>query len=268
MHQSPPVALSIAGSDCSAGAGIQADLKTFSSFGVFGLTAVTCVVAEIPGKVGSIVPVPPEVLGEQLRLLGAGFPIAAIKTGMLYSSAHVRVAIEWLRSLEVMPQLVIDPVMIASSGDSLLRDDALAVYTGELLPLATVITPNLDEACALSGERIRSREDLEAAARRLVERFGTAVLAKGGHLQGEIATDILALPDGGTHHFSAPFVPGVSTHGTGCTYSAAITAGLSKGNDLPAATAAAKRFVTAAIHDYFRWDTTDALNHFHHNERA
>jgi hydroxymethylpyrimidine/phosphomethylpyrimidine kinase len=268
MDNSPPIALSIAGSDCSAGAGIQADLKTFSEFGVFGLTAVTCVVAEVPGRVGSITAVPPTALGEQLQLLGDTFPIAAIKTGMLYSSAHVRTTVDWLHSLEVMPQLVIDPVMIASSGDSLLKDGALAVYTDELLPLATAITPNLDEACALSGEPINSRADLEAAVRRLVERFGTAVLAKGGHLQGEIATDLLATPDGDIQEFCAPFVSGVSTHGTGCTYSAAIAAGLAHGADLATATSAAKRFVTAAIHGYFRWGDTDALNHFQHDHLA
>mgnify|MGYP001821330971 CR=1 FL=1 len=264
MASSPPIALSIAGSDCSAGAGIQADLKTFSSFGVFGLTAVTCVVAEVPGNVGTIVPVPPAALREQLDLLAGSFPIAAIKTGMLYSSDHVRVTIDWLRGLDEPPPLVIDPVMIASSGDSLLKDAALSVYTDELLPLATLLTPNLDEACALTGDTIRSIEDLRHAAGRLVERFGTAVLAKGGHLATDLATDLLATPGGELHEFSAPFVTGVSTHGTGCTYSAAIAAGLAQGDELAVATAAAKRFVTAAIHDYFRWQGTDALNHFLH----
>ncbi|MGI9244969.1 MAG: bifunctional hydroxymethylpyrimidine kinase/phosphomethylpyrimidine kinase [Verrucomicrobiales bacterium] len=264
MADSPPIALSIAGSDCSAGAGIQADLKTFSSFGVFGLTALTCVVAEVPGRVGSIVPVPPATLTEQLELLGEAFPIAAIKTGMLYSSDHVRATVDWLRRLPQPPPLVVDPVMIASSGDSLLQDSALAVYTDELLPLATVLTPNLDEACALSGDPITSKSDLELAAKRLVERFGTAVLAKGGHLRSDTATDLLATPDGGIEEFRADFVPGVSTHGTGCTYSAAIAAGLAKGDGLSAATASAKHFVTAAIRDYFRWRDTDALNHFRH----
>ena len=144
MHSSPPITLSIAGSDCSAGAGIQADLKTFSAHGCFGLTAVTCVVAELPGKVGSIVPVPAPVLREQLDLLWDGFPIGAIKTGMLYSAEHVAATVGWLRSIEKVPPLIIDPVMIATSGDSLLKDSALEVYTQELLPMAAVVTPNLD----------------------------------------------------------------------------------------------------------------------------
>ncbi len=262
MHTSPPVALSIAGSDCSAGAGIQADLKSFSAHGVFGLTAVTCVVAEVPGEVGSIVPVPPDVLGEQLELLGNAFPIAAIKTGMLYSSDHVRVVIDWLNSRDPLPPVVIDPVMIATTGDSLLKDEALDVYTQELLPLATIITPNLDEAVALAGEPIKALADLERVAIGLTARFGTHVLAKGGHLASDTATDILAAPDGETQEFCARFIPGVNTHGTGCTYSAAIAAGLADGSNLIAAVDAAKRFVSSAIHDYFRWQDTDALNHF------
>lgn len=262
MHNSPPVALSIAGSDCSAGAGIQADLKSFSAHGVFGLTAITCVVAEVPGQVGSIVPVPPEVLAEQLDLLGKTFPIAAIKTGMLYSSDHVRVCIDWLKTLDPLPPLVIDPVMIATTGDSLLKDDALEVYTGELLPLATVITPNLDEAVALAGAPIGSLSDLELRAGELAKQFGTSVLAKGGHLAREVATDVLAGPDGDLEEFSAPFVAGVNTHGTGCTYSAAIAAGLADGSHLIAAVGGAKRFVSSAIRDYFQWQDVDALNHF------
>ena len=262
MHRSPPITLSIAGSDCSAGAGIQADLKTFSAHGCFGLTAVTCVVAELPGKVGSIIPVPPAVLREQLDLLQAGFPIGAIKTGMLYSAEHVAATVGWLRSLENIPPLVIDPVMIATSGDSLLKDSALDVYTQELLPMATVITPNLDEAEALSGEKIASLADLERVAITLARKFDTHILAKGGHLESAITTDVLASPDGETEHFSADFVPGISTHGTGCTYSAAIASELARGSDLFTATGTAKRFVTSAIHDYFRWDGIDALNHF------
>ena len=262
MPTSPPVALTIAGSDCSAGAGIQADLKAFSAHRVFGLTAVTCVVAEVPGKVGSISPVPPEVLGEQLQLLGSAFPIAAIKTGMLYSSEHVNVIIEWLQGLEQRPPIVIDPVMVATSGDPLLKDAAVDVYTEGLLPMAAVITPNLDEAAQLTGAQINSLDDLRRAAIDLAQNFATSVLAKGGHLQGETATDILANPDGTTREFEAPWVAGVNTHGTGCTYSAAIAAELAGGHDLGDAVASAKRFVSAAIRDYFRWQGTDALNHF------
>ncbi|MFT4549055.1 MAG: hydroxymethylpyrimidine/phosphomethylpyrimidine kinase [Verrucomicrobiales bacterium] len=262
MPSSPPIALSIAGSDCSAGAGIQADLKSFSAHGVFGLTAITCVVAEVPGKVGSIVAIPPAVLAEQLTLLGDSFPIGAIKTGMLYSSEHVRVVIAWLNGLANRPPLVIDPVMIATSGDSLLKDDALEVYTKELLPMAALITPNLDEAKALAGAEITSHSELEEVAKALASTFNTNVLAKGGHLGGTTAIDILATPDGQSESLGAPFVADVSTHGTGCTYSAAIAARLASGDELKEAVTAAKRFVTAAISDYFRWQDIDALNHF------
>ena len=264
MPDAPPIALSIAGSDCSAGAGIQADLKSFSALGVFGLTAVTCVVAEVPGKVGSIVPVPPDVLSEQLDLLRDSFPIAAVKTGMLYSVDHVQVVIDWLLGCDHLP-LVIDPVMVATSGDSLLRDDALAVYKEDLLPRAAIITPNLDEARALSGMEIGSLEELGSAAVELAAKFQTCVLAKGGHLEGDAATDVLAGADGTTREYSAPVIDGVNTHGTGCTYSAAIAAGLARGDALGDAISNAKRFVTAAIRDYFRWRETDALNHFRQN---
>jgi len=261
MPESPPVVLTIAGSDCSAGAGIQADLKTFSEHCVFGLTAVTCVVAEVPGTVGSIVPIPAAVLTEQLELLHDAFPIAAIKTGMLYSSVHVQATIDWLESFD-HPPLVIDPVMVATSGDSLTKDSALDVYTTELLPKATLLTPNVDEAIALGCGEIDSPESLTTAAIFLAGKFKTNVLAKGGHLQGADATDVLATPDGTPQSFDAPYVEGVNTHGTGCTYSAAIAANLANGLDLADAITEAKRFVTSAIHDYFRWRDTDALNHF------
>ena len=264
MPDSPPIALSIAGSDCSAGAGIQADLKTFSAHGVFGLTAVTCVVAEVPGEVGSIVPVPPEILAEQLDLLRAAFPIASIKTGMLYSSDHVQVVIDWLQGFD-HPPLVIDPVMVATTGDALVAGDALEVYSDELLPMASVITPNLDEAMALGCAPIGDTDQLLAAAILLAGRFSTNVLLKGGHLGGETASDALAGTTGDTKLVSAPFVRGVNTHGTGCTYSAAIAANLACGHDLPTSLISAKRFVTAAIHDYFRWHETDALNHIQQN---
>ena len=152
--------------------------------------------------------------------------------------------------------------MIATSGDSLLKDSALEVYTNELLPMATLITPNLDEAEALSGSQIKTQADLERVAVDLAVRFNTNVLAKGGHLRGENAVDVLASASGGIEIFTAPYIPGVSTHGTGCTYSAAIAAQLASGRDLSNAVNTAKRFVSAAISGYFRWQGTDALNHF------
>src|SRR5215212_6910750 len=148
-----PVALSIAGSDSSAGAGIQADLKTFSALGVYGLTAVTCVVAETPGCVSKIEPVSPALVRDQIEVVLRGFPVAAVKTGLLFSAEIISEIAATLRQQRALP-LVIDPVMVATSGDPLLQEDAIAVYERELFPLATLLTPNLSEASRLTGNQI------------------------------------------------------------------------------------------------------------------
>jgi hydroxymethylpyrimidine/phosphomethylpyrimidine kinase len=267
-----PVALTIAGSDNSAGAGAQADLKTMSALGVYGLTAITCVVAEVPGKVSAIQPIEPGIVAEQIRLVFQAFPIGSLKTGMLYSREIIdsvcNVLEECFAREAARPPLVVDPVMVASSGDPLLQPDAIAAYRDRLFPLAALVTPNLDEVRTLIGRSITSMAELREAGAELVARHRTAFLLKGGHLREAVATDLLLLPDGKEHSFSAPFVPGVSTHGTGCTYAAAITSGLAKGLPLPQAVAEAKSYVTAAIEGYLRWEqngtTTDALHHFAH----
>ena len=245
------VALTIAGSDSSAGAGAQADLKTFSAHGVYGVTAVTCIVAETPGKVSRIQPADPEIVHEQIELLLKHFPVAAIKTGLLCNAAVAAAVVRSLRKMK-RRQLVVDPVMIATSGDVLLAPNAVELYERELFPLATLITPNLDEAARLVGAPIRNLGQMHRAATALGKKFGTAVLLKGGHLPGRRATDVLYFGKG-TTEFSAPFVPRVKTHGTGCTYSAAITAELAKGAELGRAIATAKRFVTSAIRSHFVW---------------
>ncbi|MDD5348879.1 MAG: bifunctional hydroxymethylpyrimidine kinase/phosphomethylpyrimidine kinase [Chthoniobacteraceae bacterium] len=257
-----PAALSIAGSDSSAGAGAQADLKTFTALGVYGLTAVTCVVAEVPGKVSAIAPVPPEVVGEQIRLCLAAFPVMAVKTGMLHSAAvveAVRAALEPSR-----PLLVVDPVMVATSGAPLLEPEAVAAYKDLLFPLAALVTPNLPEAAALWGAPVGDLEAMRRAGRDLCARHGCAFLLKGGHLAGE-AADLLVTPEGEERVFRAPRIADVSTHGTGCTLSAAIAAGLASGKPLADAVACAKAFVTRAIAGSFRWKNprgeTQALNH-------
>ncbi len=257
-----PVVMSIAGSDNSAGAGAQADLKTFSALGVYGVTAITCVVAEVPGKVSAIQPVEPRIVTEQIRLLFEAFPISAVKTGMLYSREIIEAVADALQS--PIP-LVVDPVMVATSGDPLLHRDAIALYRERIFPMANVITPNLDEAAVLIGRPLANLADMRLGGRELAERFGTAILLKGGHLREAIATDLLFV-GGEIHEFTAPFVPGVSTHGTGCTYSAAIAAELAHGCTLVEAVRSAKRFVTNAIANHLRWEkderTTDALHHF------
>jgi hydroxymethylpyrimidine/phosphomethylpyrimidine kinase len=260
-----PVALTIAGSDSSAGAGVQADLKTFSALGVYGLTAVSCVVAEIPGKVSRIEPVSPALVREQINVLAETFPIAAIKTGLLYSreiiKAVARAIVDFKR--DRIP-LIVDPVMIATGGDRLLEPPAVEAYETELFPLAALITPNLDEAAWLLETKIKDRQSMEKAVRELAKKYRVSVLLKGGHLAGSAAVDLLFAGNKLTE-FSAPFVRGVATHGTGCTYSAAITAGLASGLSLEDAICRAKKFVTQSIRGRFRWasrgKTLDALNH-------
>ena len=266
----PPVALSIAGSDSSAGAGIQADLKTFSALGVYGLTAVTCIVAEVPGKVSRIEPASAKIVCEQIEVLAKSFPITAIKTGLLCSAEIISAVASEMRDIAKMlaprPPLVVDPVFVATSGDPLLEPAAIEICEKELFPLASLITPNLDEAGRLLGTKIENRRSMHVAGKELEKKFGTAILLKGGHLAGDRAVDLL-FADGKVVEFSAPFVRGVATHGTGCTYSAAITAGLAKGLSLEEATRQAKKFVTDSIARHFIWDSRSgdilqALRHF------
>lgn len=262
------VALTIAGSDSSAGAGIQADLKTFSALGVYGLNAVTCIVAEIPGKVSRIEPVSAEIVGEQIEVL-TKFPIDAIKTGLLYSAEIISAVAKAIRgrgrlSAQRVP-IVVDPVIVATSGDMLLEPAAIEAYEKELFPLASLITPNLDEAERLLRMEIRDRQAMHRAGKELEREFGTAILVKGGHLRGRDAVDVLFI-GGKVIEFSATFVRGVATHGTGCTYSAAITAGIASGLSLEEAITRAKKFVTESIGQHFRWTSPsgknlDALNH-------
>ncbi len=257
----PPVALTIAGSDCSAGAGLQADLKTFSALGVYGLTAVTCVVAEVPGKVSRIAAVEPANVREQIELLLENFPFAAVKTGLLYSTEIVELvaAIFAQRAAQKIP-LVIDPVMVATSGDTLLQEDAVVAYRERLFPLATLVTPNMAEAAALTNSSVTNLAEMRVAGEKLRAEFGTRFLIKGGHLTTGRAVDLF-FDDTGIVEFSAPFVEGVSTHGTGCTYSAAIAAGLAQGELLQDAIAHGKEFVSRAIAGHFTWTSSSGEIH-------
>ncbi len=248
-----PVVLTIAGSDSSCGAGAQADLKTFSAFGCHGLTAITCIVAETPDKVRSIQAVRPQMVRDQLEVLLAAYPVAAIKTGMLFSAPIIRTVADFLGALKECPPLVIDPVMAASSGTSLLKSGAIAAYRKYLFPLATLITPNLDELAMLTATTPLSLSAMRLSGQQLTATTGVAVLLKGGHLRGSTATDLLLMPDWEEHLYSTPFIRGIKTHGTGCTYSAAIAAGLAKKLPLSEAVDAAKEFVTKAIHGTQQW---------------
>ena len=263
-----PVALTVAGSDCSAGAGIQADLKTFTALGVYGLTAVTCIVAEVPGKVSRIEPVTARMVREQIEVLLKNFRVGAIKTGLLCSAEIVCAVAQTIqdggkKTARSIP-FVVDPVMIATSGDNLLEPEAVEAYKNKLFPLATLITPNLDEAALLLETTIIDRKQMESAARALAKKYRASILLKGGHLRGDNAIDLL-FHQGELTEFSAPFVRGVETHGTGCTYSAAITAGLASGFSLGQAIKRAKKFLSESIALHLRWKRgsteIDALNH-------
>lgn len=253
-----PVTLTIAGSDCSAGAGLQADLKTFQHFRTYGLTAVTCVVAETPATVRSVHPVPPAILQDQLRLLLESYPVNAIKTGMLFSKPHVVAVSEILAEHRGIP-LVVDPVMVASTGAPLLEDDAIAAYRDRLLPLARLITPNLDEAVVLRERPIGNQDQMEEAAKALSAEFHTAVLLKGGHLPSAACSDLLC--EGGTlTWFRSSRIGTEATHGTGCTLSAAITARLALGTPMPAAIAAAKAYVEETLSQSLEFGDLHHLN--------
>ena len=263
-----PVALTVAGSDCSAGAGIQADLKTFTALGVYGLTAVTCIVAEVPGKVSRIEPVTARMVREQLEVLLKNFRVGAIKTGLLCSAEIVCAVAQTIQSggkktARSIP-FVADPVMIATSGDNLVEPEAVEAYKNKLFLLATLITPNLDEAALLLDTTIIDRKQMESAAKALAKKYRASILLKGGHLRGDNAIDLLFHQDELTE-FSAPFVRGVETHGTGCKYSAAIAASLASGFSLEQAIKRAKTFVTESIALHLRWKRgsteIDALNH-------
>jgi hydroxymethylpyrimidine/phosphomethylpyrimidine kinase len=228
------------------------------------LTAVTCIVAEIPGKVSRIEPVSAKIVREQIEVLAKNFPIAAIKTGMLCSAEIVSAVAKKILKLDRMSArripLVVDPVFVATSGDPLLEPEAIETYEKELFPLASLITPNLDEAGRLLGTKIKDRRSMRVAGKELEEKFGTAILLKGGHLSGKRAIDLL-FANGEVLEFSAPFVQRVATHGTGCTYSAAITAGLASGLSSEKAIGQAKKFVTESIRNHFQWGNLHALHH-------
>jgi hydroxymethylpyrimidine kinase/phosphomethylpyrimidine kinase len=239
-------AATVAGSDSGGGAGIQADLKTFAAIGVHGACAITCLTAQNPRRVTGIQAAKPEMVHLQLEAIFDELKPAAAKTGMLFSGPIIHeVAAFFVRHSHV--PLVVDPVMVSTSGAKLLKPGAVKLLINELLPRATLITPNLQEAEILTGRTLRSVEDLRSAARELHGQFGCAALLKGGHLRGlREAVDIFY--DGRQELLlTAPFVRGVSTHGTGCTYSAAITAWLARGVSLAHAVQRAKEFITGAI---------------------
>jgi hydroxymethylpyrimidine/phosphomethylpyrimidine kinase len=265
----PPVILSVAGSDCSAGAGAQADLKSISATGGYGLTAITSVVSEVPGKVSRIHLMPGELIVDQIRVLAEAFPLAAAKTGMLGGLEQSQAVVAaWQKHGQGRLPLVVDPVMVATSGDALVNAEAREHMIRELLPMATLITPNMDEAAVLWGRKVSCRAELEVCAIELAARFQTAVLLKGGHLLADEAADCLVQPGLEPVWLVSARIRGVSTHGTGCSYSAAIATGLGGGKSLPEAVSSAKLFIAQAIAQHHVWHGSygpvHALHHFAH----
>ncbi|MEM9445494.1 MAG: bifunctional hydroxymethylpyrimidine kinase/phosphomethylpyrimidine kinase [Verrucomicrobiota bacterium] len=259
---STPVVMSVAGSDCSGGAGIQADLKTFSHLNCYGTTAVTCIVAENPTEVRSITSLPAKKVREQMELIFDAFPVSVVKTGMLYSNSIIKEVCSFLKQIDSLkrPKIVVDPVMVSTTGTKLLRKNSIQTLLEELFPIATLITPNIHEAQLLLAKKIVNELDAEQAAELLCKRWGAGVLVKGGHLAKD-AVDFLAASK--THQsYRTDRIRGVKTNGTGCTYSAAIAAYLAQGNSLTESVGLAKSFMTRAIKSHLKLGHFKALNHY------
>jgi hydroxymethylpyrimidine/phosphomethylpyrimidine kinase len=240
-----PVALTIAGSDSGAGAGIQADLKTFAALHVYGLTVITAITAQNTQGVRAVQDVDPAIVAAQLDAVAEDFSIAALKTGMLSTAAIIDTVADGIQRHGLGP-LVVDPVMVAKSGDRLLREDALEAMRRRLLPLAAVVTPNIPEAEVLAGRAIHSRDDRLAAAHAIMEMGAHAVVIKGGHSDDDPIVDLL-VDLHGAHEYRAARIVTRSTHGTGCTFSAAIAAALASGRDLPDAVGVARDYLSRAL---------------------
>lgn len=264
---SAPVALTIAGSDSGGGAGIQADLKTFAALGVYGASAIAALTAQNTLGVQAIHDVPAEFVAAQIESVFADLPVAAVKIGMLSRGSVIEAVADALAPRAAEVAIVLDPVMVSTSGHRLIADEAVEILRRRLMPLADLVTPNLPEAAALLGEPVAATENAAVAqARRLLALGARAVLIKGGHAEGSESVDHLVTASGTLRRFATARIATRNTHGTGCTLSSAVAAGLAKGMPLSEAAAAAKAYVTAAI------DAADALaigrgngplHHFH-----
>lgn len=241
-----PIALTIAGSDSGGGAGIQADLKAFSALGVYGASVITAITAQNTRAVTAVHGVPTDIIAAQMDAVFDDLNVGAVKIGMLATPEIIKTVATGLKD-QSMP-LVLDPVMIAKSGDALLREDAISSLRKQLLPLATLLTPNLPEAAVLlDTDPAKTTEDLELQGRALLELGPNAVLMKGGHADGPDCVDVLVLKNAPSVRLESPRIDTKNTHGTGCTLSASIAAGLAKNLDLPDAVIAAHSYLQGAI---------------------
>ncbi|OGC89316.1 MAG: bifunctional hydroxymethylpyrimidine kinase/phosphomethylpyrimidine kinase [candidate division Zixibacteria bacterium RBG_16_53_22] len=254
------VALTIAGSDSGGGAGIQADLKTFSALGVYGASVITAITAQNLEGVTGIQAVDPDIVKKQLVAVMEGFPVRGAKTGMLFSKEIIEAVANVWRRYRSVP-LVIDPVFAATSGSTLIQDDAIMTLTEKLFPLATVITPNMPEAEFLIDAEIKDLDDLQKAAERLYFMYRTPILVKGGHLE-KVAADVL-VDSKGLEVFEREMIPGVNNHGSGCTFAAAIVAELAKGACLKEAVEKAKEYLYRGLKaGHPLADNVNVINHF------
>jgi len=241
-----PTALTIAGSDSGGGAGIQADLKSFSALGVYGASVITAVTAQNTQEVTAVHSIPEDIIAAQINAVLNDIRIDAIKIGMLATSSIIHLVSKELKSHSV--PIILDPVMIAKSGDALLQEEAISALRSHLLPMATLLTPNLPEAAVLLDTSLaKNPDELENQGRKLLAMGPQAVLMKGGHADGPNCIDILVLSDKPPIRFTAPRIETKNTHGTGCTLSSSITAGVAKGLAIPDATQKAHFYLHAAI---------------------
>ncbi|MFQ5873560.1 MAG: bifunctional hydroxymethylpyrimidine kinase/phosphomethylpyrimidine kinase [Dehalococcoidia bacterium] len=243
-----PRAMTIAGSDSGAGAGIQADLKTFAALGVYGTSVITAITAQNTLEVTQVLELPTDLVAAQIDTVMSDIGTDAAKTGMLSSSRIIGVVAERIKALGI-PNLVVDPVMVAKSGARLLQEEAVQSLRDELLPLATVVTPNIPEAEVLVGYRLESMEDVYKAAREMAKMGAANVVIKGGHRPGPV-TDVL-YSEGIVREFTSPRVESENTHGTGCTFASAVAAYLALGREVEQAVYHAKEYVTEAIRAAF-----------------
>ena len=261
-----PRILSIAGSDSGGGAGIQADLKTISALGCFGMTAITALTAQNTQGVRAIHGVPPEMLRDQIDAVVEDIGVHAVKIGMLHSPEIVMTVAQAMER-HGLPNVVLDPVMVATSGAVLIDSPAIAVLVRELFGRAVLVTPNLDEAALLVGRTLHSEADMESAGRELLSKGARAVLVKGGHLEGQGVTDVLLTEEGSVHWMRAPRIATPNTHGTGCSLSAAIASYLALGATLLDAVQGARTYVRGALEagaDVRTGQGSGPLNHAHH----
>ena len=237
--------LTIAGSDCSGGAGIQADLKTFAAYGLYGMSVITALTAQNTTGVSAIVEVDPEFVGKQMDAIFSDIYPDAVKIGMTSSSQLIEIISKKLIEYKAV-NIVLDPVMVSTSGSRLLKEEALSSLRKNLLPLANVLTPNIPEAVELSGIKICCKDTMRAAAQTIAKTGGMYVLLKGGHFE-DSADDLLVAPDGTEKWFLSERIDNPNTHGTGCTLSSAIACGLASGLCMEASVASAKAYVTEAL---------------------